>query len=280
MSFAPLSLIALEDYWKGRKGIALGIVGDPRHSYGYHLGVDRLKPGDYSRQRPRDRAGLSNAASAIDLGRLEGDLKHLQRFSDWLARRCVKGASGTGDIVEIIYSPDGAHVYGYKQGVAYLIPDYGDATHLSHTHISYFRDSEKRDKIATFRPYFELPDTSTGGDPMTIITVLPFGGIYTIPAGAAVTGYAMKKDGSIDTSKPKTWTAHPSASQASYDATMFTDATHGNPFVRGVDGFFADHYVSAGQVIESPHTSPQPNYGPHDEAKRNELIAAIAKIYA
>ena len=90
----------------------------------------------------------------------------------------------------------------------------------------------------------------------TTITVLPFGGTYVIPANAAVTGYAVKPDGTIDTSSSKHWAPRVTPSSAAYDATMVTDATTGNPFLRCTNGFFAGYYVSAGQVVETPNPAP------------------------
>ena len=160
MTFAPMTLLELAAYWKRQSGVNLGIVGDTEHQakgVSYHLGKDQLQPGAYSCSRPRDRRGLTNAASAIDLGRLDGSYAHLREFSDWLARRCVKHDPSTVDVVEVIYSPDGRRVLGFKEGIEFLIPNYGDATHLTHTHISFFRDSEQRDKVRLFTPYFEVP---------------------------------------------------------------------------------------------------------------------------
>jgi hypothetical protein len=102
-----------------------------------------------------------------------------------------------------------------------------------------------------------LPQSDTPPeDGMTTITVLPFGGSYTIPANAVVTGHAAKPDGSIDLSKPKVWSAHAGTSKASYDATMTTSLTKGNPFIRAVDGFFAGYYISTGQVQATPNPAP------------------------
>jgi len=157
MTYAPMKLLELAAYWKRQGGINLGIVGDTDHAtrgVSYHLGKDQLIPGAYSTLRPRDRAGLTNAASAIDLGKLDGSYPELRKFSDWLARRWVKGFAGTNDVVEVIYSPDGKRVLGFKDGIDFLIPDYGDASHLTHTHISFYRDSENRNKTALFAPYF------------------------------------------------------------------------------------------------------------------------------
>ncbi|HXJ63273.1 MAG TPA: hypothetical protein VNN79_05925 [Actinomycetota bacterium] len=191
MTFAPQSLLDLQTYWVAQGGRSLGITGDASHlakGTSYHLGKDDLIAGAYSAIRPRDKAGLTNAASAIDLGALDGTLANLRAFSDWLARRCVKHVAGTGDVVEVIYSPDGKRVLGFKDGVDFLIPNYGDASHLTHTHISFFRDSQQRDKTALFQPYF-LPDSSTE-DPMLPFTIrgdTPPGSVKATTGTAAVT---------------------------------------------------------------------------------------------
>ena len=97
MSSSPQSLRQLGTYWTAQGGVNLGVVGNAAHTYGYHLGRDRIYDGggpgkgdrDYSVQTRRDKAGLSDAASAIDLGRLNGSLPKLYRFSRWrgIARR-------------------------------------------------------------------------------------------------------------------------------------------------------------------------------------------------
>ena len=174
MTYTPATLTTLGAYWTTNGGVNLGSVGNQRHCKGYHLGKDRIfsdcacKPdgtcepgqrwGDYSVVTVRDKAGLTNAASAIDLGKLNGSLAELWAFSDWLAKRCLAGHPTTNDVREVIYSPDGQRVWGFKDGVPSLIPDYSDDSHLSHTHISFYRDSEARDKRPAFAPYFAPPE--------------------------------------------------------------------------------------------------------------------------
>jgi hypothetical protein len=177
MSYAPDSIKKLAAYWVARGGVNLGIVGDGRHLKGYHLGKDRIYDGsgpglgdrDYSVMTARDRAGLTNAASAIDLGKLNGGYLDLRKFSMWLVKRCQAGAPGTSDIREVIYSPDGKRILRYdRQRGRTSAPREGeaDASHAWHTHISFYRDSEKRDKVGIFSPFFAVPvpDTSTGED--------------------------------------------------------------------------------------------------------------------
>jgi hypothetical protein len=153
--------------------VNLGIVGDVAHQAkgtSYHLGEDKLQSGAYSARTPRDRAGLTNAASAIDLGRLNGKLGPLRDFSDWLVHRGQTRAPGTRDIREIIWSPDGQHVLRWdRERGASSAPRPGEAdnSHLTHTHISFYRDSESREKVGLFSPYFTaepapLPPLQTG----------------------------------------------------------------------------------------------------------------------
>lgn len=162
MTYAPGSLNDLRDYWEAHGGAFLGIVGNAVHTAGYHLGKDRIYSStglgdrDYSVQLSRDKAGLTNAAAAIDLGKLNGSYKQLRKFSSWLVAQCQASPTARRDVREIIYSPDGVNVQRYSgpDNTIYTGPFNGDDSHLTHTHISYYRDSQSRDKVALFAPYF------------------------------------------------------------------------------------------------------------------------------
>ena len=167
MTFAPATLSELAAYWEAHGGVNLGVVGDAGHQQrgvSYHLGADHLIVDAYSRQTVRDRKPfLTNAASAIDLGRLDGSLGKLQEFSRWLAERCHDGAPGTDDIREVIYSPDGSAIRRWDHVTQRFFvggdgTGHGDNTHLTHTHVSYYRDSEQRAKVPTFASFFERDD--------------------------------------------------------------------------------------------------------------------------
>lgn len=176
MTYPPNTLLELGRYWTDHGGINLGIVGDAAHTRGYHLGRDRIySPSgvgdqDYSVNLARDKRGLSNGAAAIDLGRLRGSLPNLYAFSRALVDLCQSGSEGTQDIREIIYSPDGKRVqrYSHVDGLIHSGPGNGDASHIGHTHVSYYRDSEARRKIAPFAQLLE-------GD-MAAIVWYPTGG--------------------------------------------------------------------------------------------------------
>jgi hypothetical protein len=169
VTFAPSSIKKAQTYLHDKTGLpwaALGITGDSAHRGGYHCGEDRVDNDDYSvDESARDRRGLSGAASALDIGSWSG----LRAFSKWLVEQCKAGAEDTKDIREVIYSPDGKTV---KRWDRLGVRASGDTSHLFHTHISWFRDAEGRDKTGLFRRYFEntsapKPTTPTTPKPST-----------------------------------------------------------------------------------------------------------------
>lgn len=165
MSYAPKTITAAAAVWTKHGGLNSGIVGNAAHKYGYHIGKDRIYSAagqhgaDYSVSHPRDKAGLSNAASALDLGHANKAI--LRKFSVWLVNQCIKKAPGTADIREIIYSADGKTVHRYEasNGKIYLGGNgtgQGDNSHLWHTHISWYRDSEFHEKASVFAKYWAV----------------------------------------------------------------------------------------------------------------------------
>lgn len=162
MTFAPASCLAVRHVFQDHTSlpdVSLGIVGDDNHAQtasSYHLGRSANKPSSYTiTESARDRNGLSEAASANDIGYFSIDVggrtHTLRTFSVWLAGQCAAGAPDTADIREVIYSPDGRSV---KRWDRLGVRSTGDDSHLSHTHISWFRDSESHDRAAVIRRYF------------------------------------------------------------------------------------------------------------------------------
>jgi hypothetical protein len=154
VTYAPDDLLAVIRYLAGRGApwASLGCVGDASHgTAGYHIGGDIVDWDDYSRaESPRDRSVTTSAASAIDFA----GTVWWRPLTLWLVDQCRAGAPGTEDIREIIYTPDGETVrrwdrLGFRTG--------GDDSHLWHTHISFFRDSEghRSSFLALLRRYFE-----------------------------------------------------------------------------------------------------------------------------
>lgn len=181
MTFAPAKLTALGAFWVAQGGVNLGIVGDTAHAargVSYHLGAGQLLPDAYSAQTTRDRAGLTNAASAIDLGKLGGSLPQLRAFSTWLVAQARANVPGTSDLREIIWSPDGVRVLRWDRERGHASePRTGEAddSHRTHTHISFYRDSEARAKVALFRPFFEEADMLAITDRTAVTVDIPVG---------------------------------------------------------------------------------------------------------
>jgi hypothetical protein len=163
MSYPPQEIKDARAFWLATvpslDPIAVGIVGDDAHAASgtsYHLGKDALKSGSYSVvESSRDRKGLTNAAAALDVGYFEitvaGRKYTLRDYNRWLVAQCEAGTPDTQDIREVIYSLDGKTV---KRWDRLQIRTTGDSSHTGHTHHSFFRDSETRDKTALFRRWF------------------------------------------------------------------------------------------------------------------------------
>jgi len=202
MTYAPASIRAAQVYLRGQTGLewaSLGIVGDENHHGGYHQGEGNVPAWDYSRdESPRDELGLTGAASALDIG----NFSRLREFSNWLVAECVKGAADTRDIREVIYSPDGRTV---KRWDRLGIRSTGDSSHLTHTHISYFRDSEPRDKVSLFKRFFENAqeeDMDTSDKlPVSSWTKETYG-VSSLTVGTAIShGYTYSRSASDNTAK-------------------------------------------------------------------------------
>jgi hypothetical protein len=71
---------------------------------------------------------------------INGHTVTLRDFTLWLVGRCKAGDPDAADIREIIYTPDGKTVQRYDR---LGIRSTGDSSHLTHTHVSLFRDSVK-----------------------------------------------------------------------------------------------------------------------------------------
>lgn len=156
MTIAPPALLAARkwiiDHWNIDPE-KVGIVGDPKHFGGYHCGEDRVVHNDYSVvESTRDIRGLSAYASALDIGTFNNGPMNLQHFSRWLVAQCKAKTPETGNIREVIYSPDGKVVKRWDRLGRRTT---GDDTHLWHTHISIFRDASNADLVKLFKLYTE-----------------------------------------------------------------------------------------------------------------------------
>lgn len=107
-------------------------------------------------------------------------------------------------------------------------------------------------------------------DPMstTTITVLPFGGRFSIPAGTTVNAFKLDGPGGTVGTR-KTFGPLDRSSGAEYDATMVTDPaiTRGGPFIRVSTGALAGFYVAASVVDEVENTAPAVDCGDQVQAE-------------
>lgn len=290
MTYAPASLLTLRVYLASKTGlpnVSLGIVGDSsRHVRGYHLGRDRIYSAngsgdaDYSVRTDRDRSGLSNAASAIDIG----NFKQLRAMSVWLVERARSNTPDTHDIREIIYSPDGVRVLRWdrERGVS-SAPRTGEAdnSHLTHTHISWYRDSETRDKTSAFKAYFE------GEDMLAIVTRQPFKEPITFITrpGTRLIGYDPARPNTLVVDL--TWNSASSARASAtvsvaWEGTTNPPVPRGGPFLEVVDGRYAGLLIVAALVdwIMPPDVSDRYNEGFNEGLKASSgvVIASAQTI--
>jgi hypothetical protein len=126
----------------------VGIVGSASHvatGTSYHLGrgdLDLSKRPYSVYESPRDQRGLDEHASAMDVGWFRVTTARgtfdLRAFSRWLVGLCQSGDPDTVDVREVIYSLDGKTVRRWDD---LGIRSTGDSSHLTHTHISEYRDA-------------------------------------------------------------------------------------------------------------------------------------------
>lgn len=148
----------------------VGIVGDTAHAVkgtSYHLGKDQLVADAYSARTARDRAGLSDAASALDIGQFVKGSANLRHFTGWLFAQCRASAPDTLDLREVIGTVDGKTVLRWdaERGRS-SAPQAGEAddSHLWHTHLSRYRDAEFRPLTPLLERY--LREIGLTGDDM------------------------------------------------------------------------------------------------------------------
>lgn len=175
VTYAPQSLLTWRRVFTSRfphiPATDFGIVGGPSHiltGTSYHLGRDQLKLSrdPYSVRTARDKAGLSDAASAGDVTDEIGP-PLLRELSQWVVAQARLGASDAADLREVIFSPDGRAVLTWDRErgrTSYPMPR-GDLSHRTHTHFSWYRDSEFHDRAALFERFFtETSVTQTKGE--------------------------------------------------------------------------------------------------------------------
>jgi hypothetical protein len=223
VSYAPAPLLEARTYLLARTGLApaaVGIVGDQAHGYGYHLGRDRLPSGDYSTRTARDIAGLSDAAAALDIGQYGG----LWRLTEHLVHEARNGR--LPDVREIIGPLRDGRAYRWDHLANWTAVRRAEGdSHEGHIHLSYYRDSERRSKLAPFVAFFgdsggimALPRKGDKGDEVEVVQrmldalgyeVGEFDGAYGPKTETAVAAFRHDRDSSLTNGDRVTpWTFH------------------------------------------------------------------------
>lgn len=271
MTYEPSKLSALQDYLHEKTGLSyagLGVVGDKNHRGGYHCGWDRRRRdgdgdlADYSWQdSTRDSSRRTDAASAIDIG----SFADLRKFSLWLVEQCRNGTADTRDIREVIYSADGRTV---KRWDRLNQSSTGDSSHRYHTHVSFHRDAEQRDKLAVFRRYFEggkapvKPSPPAGSKPAPgpkVVFPLPSSAYYFGPKSGgkhSVSGHFGREfKGKDDTEWLKLWAGQLakrgwSVGKGKSHLTRYgNDGRYGDEYERLIKAFQADQGLKQDGLI-------------------------------
>lgn len=153
MTTAPADLITLRSFIMSRTGLSafsVGIVGDTSHAAtgGYHEGkTDLINAGvyntDYSVRLPRDRAGLTESASAMDIGYAwpHGGTKAWLAFNNALVSLLHAGDPALSAIRAVNYTPDGSRKFRTDREADWSVVNSSDTVDV-HTHIEWYRDTE------------------------------------------------------------------------------------------------------------------------------------------
>lgn len=114
----------------------------------------------------------------------------------------------------------------------------------------------------------------------TTISVLPFGGLITVPPGKALTSFRVDPTSGAVVAGPKL-AAATTARSYRYDANVDTTATRGEPFVRVATGPLAGWIVAATGLSPTPDVPPLVEESAIKATERDRVkAAAVASIEA
>lgn len=180
MTNAPADLLGFRVGVQQRTGLTaveVGIVGDSAHAAtgGYHEGLtDLTRAGvintDYSVRLPRDKAGLTESASAFDIGYRwpRGGNAAWLRFNNLFAADLRANHPALAAVRAINYSPDGTRKVRIDRENGWREQSTTDVVDI-HTHGEMYRDTEGKRQAALDR-LLQLIDaaiantTPPGGD--------------------------------------------------------------------------------------------------------------------
>jgi hypothetical protein len=170
---APADLVQLQKAILKATGLsanAVGIKGDKKHAekgVSYHLGKDQIKraKNPYSVRLQRDVKGLTNAASAMDIGDdwPRGGREAWKRFNNLLVAALQAGDPALGTIRATNFSPDGSERKRADRQKAFRVEGSDDNVEI-HTHIEWYRDTEGQRAGACTTRIVELIEQAITGN--------------------------------------------------------------------------------------------------------------------
>jgi hypothetical protein len=187
MTSAPKDLLNFRSLVMSATGITnqaeVGIVGDTSHQKtgGYHIGKDgliaigRYHPNaqagasteDYSCRIGRDRKGLTNNASAMDIGRdwVKGGHGAWLRWNNLVVNALRSGDHRLSTLRAVNYTPDGNQKFRTDREQGFTIVTSGDTVDI-HTHFEWYRDTENQ-RGQCFTALLSMMEQAIGGTDMT-----------------------------------------------------------------------------------------------------------------
>lgn len=167
---APTDLLNLRSVIQSRTGLTadeLGIVGNAQHiaTGGYHEGRSDLEAAgrlgsDYSDRLTRDRDGLTESASAMDIGsRWASGRDAWMRFSALLAAHLISGDPDLSAVRAINYTSDHLGKVRIDREEGWKVEPSSDT---DHTHVEWYRDTEGK-RQASLDAIAALVSTAVNG---------------------------------------------------------------------------------------------------------------------
>lgn len=213
MTNSPSDLLSLRSRLAAITGLSdpstLGIVGDSAHAAtgGYHEGrTDLANAGvysaaasagsssqDYSVRLGRDRSGLTESASAMDVGYQwpHGGNAAWLRFNNLLVAQLHANDPALAAVRACNYSPDGSTRLRTDRQYGWSVVASSDVVDI-HTHIEWYRDTEGNrqaslDRIAQLAQaaVANQPLPTNGGQEMALL------------AGTVASGFALDETGAL-----------------------------------------------------------------------------------
>lgn len=212
MTNAPADLLTMRSGVHGVTGLSpndTGIVGDDNHDCGYHIGRSALinrgclhvsrgagdPREDYSVRLGRDRAGVTESASAFDLG--SGWSGHAGGHAAWLRfnvaflSELIGRDARLNAVRAVNISTDGSTRHRYDREYGFAVQSTNDTVTI-HTHMEFYRDTEGKPERAAAIAEIERLVTAAAGGVVVVVAHPP------TPGGLAV-------DGQLGPNTIRTW---------------------------------------------------------------------------